>query len=51
MIITPKIRGFICVTAHPDGCAAHVQEWINYVKSKGPITGGPKRVLREDLRV
>ncbi len=45
MIITPKIRGFICVTAHPDGCAAHVQEWINYVKSKGPITGGPKRVL------
>ena len=45
MIIKPKIRGFICVTAHPDGCAAHVQEWINYVKSKGPITGGPKRVL------
>ena len=45
MIITPKIRGFICVTAHPDGCAAHVQDWINYVKSKGPITGGPKRVL------
>ena len=45
MIIKPKIRGFICVTAHPDGCAAHVQEWINYVKSKGPIAGGPKRVL------
>ncbi|MDB6094102.1 MAG: enoyl-[acyl-carrier-protein] reductase FabV [Verrucomicrobia bacterium] len=44
MIIKPKIRGFICVTAHPDGCAAHVQEWINYVKSKGPING-PKRVL------
>jgi enoyl-[acyl-carrier protein] reductase/trans-2-enoyl-CoA reductase (NAD+) len=45
MIIKPKIRGFICVTAHPDGCAAHVQEWINHVKSKGPIPGGPKRVL------
>ncbi|MDB6167671.1 MAG: Trans-2-enoyl-CoA reductase [Verrucomicrobia bacterium] len=45
MIIKPKIRGFICVTAHPDGCAAHVQEWINHVKSKGPIAGGPKRVL------
>ena len=45
MIIKPKIRGFICVTAHPDGCAAHVQEWIKYVKSKGPITNGPKRVL------
>ncbi|MBS0663408.1 MAG: trans-2-enoyl-CoA reductase family protein [Verrucomicrobia bacterium] len=45
MIIKPKIRGFICVTAHPEGCAAHVQEWINYVKSKGPITQAPKRVL------
>jgi enoyl-[acyl-carrier protein] reductase/trans-2-enoyl-CoA reductase (NAD+) len=44
MIIKPKIRGFICVTAHPDGCAAHVQEWIKYVKSKGPIAG-PKKVL------
>ena len=44
MIIKPKIRVFICVTAHPDGCAAHVQEWIKYVKSKGPIAG-PKKVL------
>lgn len=45
MIIEPKIRGFICTTAHPAGCAAHVQEQIDYVKSKGPITGGPKSVL------
>ncbi len=45
MIIKPKIRGFICVTAHPEGCAAHVQEWINHVKAKGPIANGPKRVL------
>jgi enoyl-[acyl-carrier protein] reductase/trans-2-enoyl-CoA reductase (NAD+) len=45
MIIKPKIRGFICVTAHPEGCAAHVDEWIKYVKSKGPIANGPKRVL------
>ena len=34
MIISPKIRGFICTTAHPEGCAAHVQEQIDYVKSK-----------------
>lgn len=44
MIIEPKIRGFICLTAHPDGCAQNVLNQINYVKSKGPIDG-PKRVL------
>jgi enoyl-[acyl-carrier protein] reductase/trans-2-enoyl-CoA reductase (NAD+) len=45
MIIIPKVRGFVCVTAHPTGCAAHVQEWIDYVKAKGPIKPGPKKVL------
>ncbi len=45
MIIKPKVRGFVCVTAHPEGCAAHVQEWIDYVKSQGPIARGPKKVL------
>ncbi len=45
MIIAPKIRGFICITAHPSGCAANVQEQIDYVRSKGPVTGGPKKVL------
>jgi enoyl-[acyl-carrier protein] reductase/trans-2-enoyl-CoA reductase (NAD+) len=45
MIIKPKVRGFVCVTAHPEGCAAHVQQWIDHVRSKGPISGGPKRVL------
>lgn len=45
MIIKPKIRGFICVTAHPEGCAANVGEQIQYVKSKGPIPDMPKRVL------
>jgi enoyl-[acyl-carrier protein] reductase/trans-2-enoyl-CoA reductase (NAD+) len=45
MIIKPRIRGFICTTAHPTGCAAHVAEQIAYVKSKGPIEGLPKRVL------
>jgi enoyl-[acyl-carrier protein] reductase/trans-2-enoyl-CoA reductase (NAD+) len=34
MIIKPKIRGFICITAHPDGCAAHVREQIEYVRRK-----------------
>src|SRR3954462_10240694 len=45
MIIKPKVRGFVCVTAHPEGCAAHVQEWIDHVKAKGPINSGPKKVL------
>jgi enoyl-[acyl-carrier protein] reductase/trans-2-enoyl-CoA reductase (NAD+) len=45
MIIKPKVRGFVCVTAHPTGCTAHIQEWIDHVKAKGPIQQGPKRVL------
>ena len=45
MIIKPKIRGFICITAHPDGCAAHVRQQVEHVKSKGAIAGAPKRVL------
>ena len=45
MIIEPKIRGFICTTAHPDGCTAHVQEQIDYVKSKPSLKNVPKRIL------
>jgi enoyl-[acyl-carrier protein] reductase/trans-2-enoyl-CoA reductase (NAD+) len=45
MIIKPKIRGFICTTAHPAGCAAHVQEQIDYAQRKGAIAGTPRRVL------
>jgi enoyl-[acyl-carrier protein] reductase/trans-2-enoyl-CoA reductase (NAD+) len=44
MIIQPKIRGFICTTAHPEGCFRVVEDQINYVKSKGQLTG-PKNVL------
>ena len=45
MIIAPKIRGFICTTAHPEGCAKHVAEQISIVKNRGLIENGPKRVL------
>ena len=44
MIIQPKIRGFICTTAHPVGCFNVVQEQINYIKSHGTFKG-PKNVL------
>lgn len=44
MIIEPRMRGFICLTAHPEGCAQSIKNQINYVTSKGKIDG-PKRVL------
>ncbi|WIY51977.1 trans-2-enoyl-CoA reductase family protein [Devosia sp. YIM 151766] len=45
MIIEPKIRGFICTTAHPTGCATNVQRQIDHVAIKGPIASERKRVL------
>ncbi|MES2673158.1 MAG: enoyl-ACP reductase FabV [Pseudomonadota bacterium] len=45
MIIKPKVRGFICINAHPQGCAANVQEQIAFTKAQGPVVGGPKKVL------
>jgi enoyl-[acyl-carrier protein] reductase/trans-2-enoyl-CoA reductase (NAD+) len=45
MIIKPRVRGFLCITTHPTGCDANVRRQMEYVKGKGPIEGGPKRVL------
>jgi len=45
MILQPRIRGFVCVTAHPEGCAENVREQIALVRSRGEIPGGPKNVL------
>ena len=42
MIIEPRMRGFICLTAHPEGCAQNVKNQIEYVKSKGHIKGAKK---------
>jgi enoyl-[acyl-carrier protein] reductase/trans-2-enoyl-CoA reductase (NAD+) len=36
------MRGFICLTAHPDGAAQNVKNQIAYIKSKGPIAGAKK---------
>lgn len=44
MIVKPKIRGFICTTAHPEGCKAAVKAQIDYVKSQ-PAVDGAKKVL------
>lgn len=45
MIIEPRIRGFICTTAHPAGCAMNVHQQVAYVTGQPKIDGGPKRVL------
>ncbi|MCR5201945.1 MAG: trans-2-enoyl-CoA reductase family protein [Lachnospiraceae bacterium] len=44
MIVTPKSRGFICATAHPEGCKADVKNQIEYMKSH-PKTEGVKNAL------
>jgi enoyl-[acyl-carrier protein] reductase/trans-2-enoyl-CoA reductase (NAD+) len=44
MIIEPRMRGFICLTSHPEGCEQNVMNQISYVRSKGPIEG-PQNVL------
>ncbi len=45
MIVSPKVRGFICTTAHPEGCAKHIEDQIAVVRGRGAIEGGPKKVL------
>ena len=42
MIIEPRMRGFICLTSHPDGCEQNVKNQIEYIKSKGTIEGAKK---------
>lgn len=42
MIIEPRMRGFICLTAQPKGSEQSVKNQIEYVKSKGAIAGAKK---------
>lgn len=44
MVVQPKVKGFMCTTAHPEGCKAAVKQQIDYVKSQ-PKSDGPKKVL------
>lgn len=44
MIIEPKVRGFLCTTAHPVGCEANVRRQIAYIDTQ-PKTEGAKKVL------
>lgn len=45
MIVEPKVRGFICTTAHPVGCEKVVEREIEYVKSKGELSGVKKALV------
>jgi len=44
MVVEPKVKGFICTTAHPVGCRENVRRQIEYIKASGK-NHGPKRVL------
>ncbi|MGI9327473.1 MAG: enoyl-ACP reductase FabV [Pseudomonadales bacterium] len=45
MIVKPRIRGFICTTAHPAGCAASVAQQIQYVQAQPKFDKPLKNVL------
>lgn len=47
MIISPKVRGFICTNAHPVGCAENVTQQIAHIKAQDytNTNGRPKNVL------
>ncbi|KRA45133.1 enoyl-ACP reductase FabV [Pseudoxanthomonas sp. Root630] len=45
MIIHPKVRGFICTTTHPLGCALNVRDQIAATRAQGVRSDGPKKVL------
>ncbi len=42
MLIEPRTRGFICLTAHPGGCASNVSRQIAYMSAGRPISGARK---------
>ncbi len=42
MIVEPRVKDFICTTAHPTGCAENVKNQIKYIKSRGKADGAKK---------
>lgn len=45
MIIKPKVKEFLCLTAHPSGCEKNVENQIRYVNDNMKEQEGPKKVL------
>ncbi len=44
MIIRPRVRGFVCVTTHPTGCARNVEAQIAHAEAD-PLADPPRSVL------
>lgn len=44
MVIQPKVKDYICTTAHPLGCEKEVERQIAYVQQTAKVSG-PKRIL------
>lgn len=44
MIVEPKVRGFICTSAHAVGCSGNVNSQVDYIKAR-PKIDGAKKVL------
>lgn len=40
MKISPKVREFLCLTAHPEGCQKNVENQITYVKKHSEVRTG-----------
>src|SRR5688572_15528101 len=45
MVIQPKVRGFICTTAHPAGCAAEVARQAEHCRGLELAGDGPRAAL------
>ncbi|MDD4370892.1 MAG: trans-2-enoyl-CoA reductase family protein [Anaerostipes sp.] len=45
MIIKPKVKEFLCLTAHPEGCKKNIENQVRYVKENMADYNGPKKVL------
>ena len=45
LVITPRVRGFICLTAHPEGCAVNVRKLVARAESRREARAGWKNVL------
>ena len=45
MIIEPKVREYICTTAHPQGCAESVRNQADYACKQGMVNGTKKALI------
>ena len=45
MIIEPKVKGFICITAHPAGCRSGVEAQIEYCRRLGLLKTPQKALI------